>query len=176
MKLKHSAILVTPFLLLTLAGCSGTKDSSSSQKSAPEETYPSTKSIKLAVKKATKSDEGDLVLAGEHDASLRFSDITKFPDADKYAGKVKQIAGEVFDVESTKSKDGKMYYIEDAANNDHVYVIYTNKTGVRKDDTLSGIAVVAGKMTYTTSNNRTEKAVLVAAKKSNIQNNGAVGK
>lgn len=165
-----------PFLLLMLTGCSGTKDSSSSQKSAPEETYPSTKSIKLAVKKATKSDEGDLVLAGEHDANLRFSDITKSPDADKYAGKVKQISGEVFDIKNTKSKDGKMYYIEDAANNDHVYVIYTNKTGVRKDDTLSGIAVVAGKMTYTTSNNRTEKAVLVAAQKSNIQNNGAVGK
>lgn len=176
MKLKHSAILAMPFLLLTLTGCSGTKDSSSSQKSAPEETYPSTKSIKLAVKKATKSDEGDLVLAGEHDASLRFSDITKSPDADKYAGKVKQISGEVFDVKNTKSKDGKMYYIEDAANNGHVYVLYTNKTGVRKDDILSGLAVIAGKMTYPTSHNRTEKAVLVAAQKSNIQNNGAVGK
>lgn len=182
MKLKNGIILsLLPIMLLT--GCSKTNSSSSSSTSSQsstietsQATYPSTDAIKTAVNKAKKADQVDLIEAMEKDANVRFSDVVQNSDPEKYVGKVKLVDGEVFDTENTKSKDGKMYYIEDVTNKDHVYVLYTNKTGIRKDDSIETYGVIAGKMTYPTSDNKTEKAILITATKKNVQNNGATGK
>lgn len=180
MKLKNGFILsLLPIMLLTGCSNANSTSSSSSQSSASEkmqETYPSTNAIKTAVNKAKKTNQVNLIEAMEKDSSIRFGDVIHNSDPEKYVGKVKLVDGEVFDIENTKSKNGKMYYIEDVTNNDHVYVLYTNKAGVRRDDSIETYGVIAGKMTYPTNNNKTEKAILVTATKQNVQNNGAVGK
>lgn len=101
MKLKHSAILAMPFLLLMLTGCSGTKDSSSnsssSSKSSQDDSYdlPTSDAFTKAVNKDKNMDTSERATAEENDANIRYSDIVGSSNRDKYAGKAKIVTGTV---------------------------------------------------------------------------------
>jgi len=182
LNLKRSAILAMPFLLLTLTGCSGTKDSSSnsssSSKSSQDDSYdlPTSGAFTKAVNKAKNMDTLKRTTAEENDADIRYSDIVGSSNRDKYAGKAKIITGTVTGKKSTTAKDNYMYFVPDTANSKHAYWVYTNKKGIRTDDTLMVHGVIVGKVTYTNGNGNRRNGVIIAAAAKDIQNNGAVGK
>lgn len=181
MKLKNGIILsLLPIMLLT--GCSGTSNSSStsssSAKSSQDDNYdlPTSSAFTKAVNKDKNMDTSERATAEENDANIRYSDIVGSSDRDKYAGKAKIVTGTVTGKKSTTAKDNYMYFVPDTANSKHAYWVYTNKKGIRTDDTLMVHGVIVGKVTYTNGNGNRRNGVIVAAAAKDIQNNGAVGK
>lgn len=181
---KIMTIGITVITALSLVGCapnkSGSDSSSSSSSSVKKAKYitPSENDFKKATsidnKLGTKFSP-KRVNTEQKDDTVRFSDITKTQH--KYAGTAKIVTGQVFQMEkSTVIKGFKDIYLADNANPDHVWILVSRKTGIRKDDTLIINGTVVGEYTYPNNNNKIVKAVMIMAYKTNIQNNGATGK
>lgn len=183
LKYFKSIILVLLMISLPLSGCGGTstKSSNSNNRSSSErtkvksDTFPSKPAMKLAAKRANNYDDIQLANSANKDSSIRYSDIIGSKDRSKYAGRVKLIAGEVVSVEKTNSQSSFMYYISDDANPKHIFALWTNKKHVRTKDQLQVKGVIAGKMSYSNTNNTRVDAVMLVADKQNVQNYGASG-
>ena len=180
MKLKYGiALSLLPIALLT--GCTGaansSSSSSSSSKSSQDSSYdlPTSGAFAKAVHKAENMDTVEQATAEEKDASIRYSDIVGSSNRDKYVGKARVLTGTVTGKKSTTAKGNYMYFVPDTANLKHAYWIYTNKKGIRTDDTLMVHGIIVGKVTYTNDNGNRRNGVIVAAKAKNIQNDGAAG-
>ncbi|NLR32246.1 hypothetical protein [Levilactobacillus tujiorum] len=179
-------LTLTLLATVSLAACSSSASSSgnstsssesssasSSSKEADQGTQtPSEKAIDSALDKAKSISKSDMIEQVENDANVRFSDITESSNRDKYTGKAKTFSGKVFDSDETTDSSTHVYYVEDNANSDHVFVVETNKSGIRKDDMLMVDGIVAGKFTYSTNDNSRIDAVMIISEKQFVQNSG----
>lgn len=184
---KFITMSLTLLATISLAACSSSasKSSSSSSESSTSSSSseeadqgtqtPSEKAIDSALDKAKSISQSDMIEQVENDANIRFSDITKASNRDKYTGKAKTFSGKVFDSDETTDSSTHVYYVEDNANTDHVFVVETNKSGIRKGDTLNVDGIIAGKFTYSTDDNSRINAVMLAAEKQFVQNSGDSG-
>lgn len=182
---KFIIITLTLLASASLAACSNStsssgSSSSSSASSSSEEAdqrtkTPSEKAIDSALDKAKSISQTDMIEQEENDANIRFSDITNISNRDKYTGKVKAFSGKVFDSDETTDSSTHVYYVEDNANSDHVFVVETNKSGIRKGDMLMVHGIIAGKFTYSTNDNSRINAVMLISEKQFVQNSGDSG-
>jgi len=160
----------------TSSSSSSSSSASSSSKEADQGTQtPSEKAIDSALDKAKSISQSDMIEQVESDANIRFSDITKASNRDKYTGKAKTFSGKVFGSDETTDSSTHVYYVEDNANTDHVFVVETNKPGIRKGDTLNVNGIIAGKFTYSTNDNSRINAVMLISEKQFVQNSGDSG-
>lgn len=171
-------MVLVPIILLSACSTQAALDRSSSSSISSHSSrveMPSKSALRRSIRTAQKYDQVEMADQENKDANIRYSDIVGSQNREKYTGKLKIVGGEVF-AKKVYSGNSYMYFIEDNANQNHVFIIFTNSKGIRKDDLIMVHGVIAGKTTYPNTDGNKDNAVMLTAMKKNIENAGASGK